>query len=185
MTYDDQEKKILLTVSKKSILHGLQNNEPLSINLMQYTEALQQVRAVFVTLKLEGHLRGCIGTLQALEPLVTAVARYAFQAAFQDPRFPPVTSAEAEGLEIFLSVLSPAEPITFKSEKDLIGQLRPNIDGLVLIERGHSSTFLPSVWSQLKDSKEFLAHLKIKAGLPHSYWSNTIQIKRYTTEVIQ
>lgn len=185
MTYDDQEKNILLTIAKKSIFNGLKNGEPLSVDLMKYSETLRQIRAVFVTLEIEKHLQGCIGTLQALEPLVQATAHYAFEAAFKDPRFPPVTSLEAEKLEIALSVLNPAEPMIFASEQDLIEQLRPNIDGLILIEKRYSSTFLPSVWSQLQNPKEFLKHLKIKAGLPHNYWSDTIQIKRYTTEVIK
>jgi AmmeMemoRadiSam system protein A len=185
MTYNHQEKDILLTIAKKSILHGLENGQPLPVELTQYSEVLRQIRAVFVTLELKGHLRGCIGTLQALEPLVQAVAHYAFEAAFKDPRFPAVTAEEAEDLDIALSVLSPAESIFFESEQDLIGQLRPNIDGLILIEKGYSGTFLPSVWSQLNNPKEFLDHLKMKAGLPHHYWSDTIQIKRYTTEMIK
>jgi uncharacterized protein len=184
MTYTPNDKKTLLDIARQSITHGLTYHEPLAVNLTEYSDLLKKIRAVFVTLELNGHLRGCIGTLQAHEPLAKAVAKYAFEAAFRDPRFPPVTSHDAEKLSITISILNPAEPLTFTSEHDLLGKLRPHIDGLILIEHGYSSTFLPSVWEQLPDPKTFLAHLKMKAGLPQAYWSNTIQIKRYTTDVI-
>jgi AmmeMemoRadiSam system protein A len=185
MSYSHTEKEILLGVAKRSILHGLTHHGPLSINLEEYPDTLKKIRAVFVTLEIENHLRGCIGTLQAVEPTIKAVACYAFEAAFRDPRFPPVTPHEIEKLDISISILTPPEPMTFTSEKNLIEQLRPSIDGLILTEGKYSGTFLPSVWSQLPDSKLFLAHLKMKAGLPHDYWSTTIQIKRYTSEVIK
>jgi AmmeMemoRadiSam system protein A len=138
--------------------------------------------STFVTLHLDGQLRGCIGSLEAHRPLAEDVAANAFAAAFRDPRFPPVSRAEAARLALEISVLSPAEPMHFRSEADLLAQLRPGIDGLILSDLGRRGTFLPSVWSQLPAARDFLVHLKHKAGLPADHWSATLSVERYTTE---
>jgi hypothetical protein len=81
-----------------------------------------------------------------------------------------------------ISVLSPPEPLAFASEAELLALLRPGVDGLILDDRGRRGTFLPSVWAQLPEAREFLAHLKRKAGLPADHWSATLTVARYTTE---
>ncbi len=141
-------------------------------------------RATFVTLTIDAQLRGCIGTLEARRALVEDVASNAYSAAFEDPRFAPLERAEFERLDIHLSLLSAPEPIQFGSEKDLLAQIRPSLDGLVLEEGARRGTFLPSVWEQLPDPVEFLRHLKRKAGLPADYWSATLRVSRYTSESI-
>lgn len=128
-----------------------------------------------------GELRGCIGSLEAYQSLVLDVNQNAFAAAFRDPRFPAVSSSEFEHLEIHISVLSPPEPMRVASEEDLLQQLRPGIDGLIIASRGRRATFLPSVWSQLAEPQQFLLHLKHKAGLPSDYWSEDMEAWRYTT----
>ena len=138
-----------------------------------------------MTLKYAGSLRGCIGTLQAIRPLVADVNENAYAAAFRDPRFTPLSHRELSELHISISILSSPEPIRFFSEQDLIGQLRVGIDGLILEEEHHRGTFLPAVWETLPDPRAFLAQLKIKAGLHPGYWSSTLRIYRYQTEVIQ
>jgi len=130
-------------------------------------------------------LRGCIGRLEAARPLAEDIAENAYAAAFQDPRFQPLQQSELEGLEIHLSLLTPSEPMAFTSEQDLLGQLRPGEDGVILAEGSRRGTFLPSVWEQLTTPRQFLEHLKLKAGLPASYWSNSIKAWRYQTEVIE
>jgi AmmeMemoRadiSam system protein A len=120
--------------------------------------------------------------LEARQPLVNDVAYNAFAAAFSDPRFQPVSNDEREHLEFHISVLTPATPMTFDSEEDLLKQIRPGIDGLVLEDGQYRGTFLPAVWESLPDAESFLQHLKQKAGLPQDYWSETIKISRYTTE---
>lgn len=140
------------------------------------------MRATFVTLEIGGALRGCIGVLEAIRPLVVDVARNAFAAAFEDPRFPRLTRAELPRLDIHISVLTPPEPMHFDSEADLLRQIRPGIDGLILEDRGRRGTFLPSVWEQLPKPDEFFEHLRHKAGLPGGYWSETLIVSRYTTE---
>ena len=143
---------------------------------------LMDERATFVTLTISGHLRGCIGMLEACRPLAEDVAANACAAAFEDPRFDPLTKKEFEKIEIHISVLSPPEELTFSSEEDVLSQIRPGIDGLILQEGFRRGTFLPSVWEELPEKELFWAHLKRKAGLPTDYWSATLRVFRYTTE---
>ncbi len=177
-----EERHTLLTVARHSIQHALEHGSPLPVTLSRYPESLRVKRATFVTLKQGEQLRGCIGTLVAIRPLVEDVAQNAYAAAFSDPRFPPLSPAELESLRIEISVLSPPEPMTFSSEADLLRQLRPGVDGLILEEDGYRGTFLPSVWESLPRPEQFLQHLKLKAGLPSDYWSGTLRVQRYTTE---
>jgi AmmeMemoRadiSam system protein A len=173
----------LLALARQSIAHGLQTGRPLPINLADYPAELRQNRATFVTLERRGQLRGCIGMLEAVRPLAEDVAENAFAAAFRDRRFPPLAAEELADLDLHISVLSPAVAMQFNSEADLIAQLRPGIDGIILQEGSRRGTFLPSVWEDLSNPKQFLQHLKQKAGLPAAYWSDTIQAYRYTTEM--
>jgi AmmeMemoRadiSam system protein A len=174
----------LLNLTKKSIQQGLKTGQPLKINLADFPPELTEYRATFVTLQIDNQLRGCIGMLEAVRPLVEDIAENAFSAAFKDPRFPPLSKEEFDKLEIHLSILTPSEQIIFESEQDLIAQLRPNIDGLILEEGHRRGTFLPSVWEQLPDPKVFIRHLKQKAGLKADYWSASIKVYRYKTEMI-
>ncbi len=183
--YNEKERKILLDWAKASIEFGLETGRPISPDLSQFPEKFSELRATFVTLEKHKQLRGCIGTLEAIRPLLEDVTQNAFAAAFNDPRFPPVQQNELEDLAIHISILSLAKPITFTSEQDLIAQLRPGIDGLIIEDKGRRGTFLPSVWESLTDPEDFLAHLKLKAGLPRAYWSDSIKIYRYTTEMIE
>ncbi len=138
--------------------------------------------ASFVTLRRAGLLRGCIGTLDAYRPLAEDVAENACAAAFHDPRFPPLAADEIPELETQISVLSTPQPMTFGSEKDLLAQLRPGVDGLILQEGQLRGTFLPSVWEMLPQAPEFIASLKRKVGLQPDYWSNTLRVWRYTAD---
>ncbi len=157
---------------------------PLKINLADYPAELAEHRATFVTLHKHHQLRGCIGMLEAVRPLAKDIAENAFLAAFRDPRFPPLSDDELGDLDIHLSILTPAEPVAFTSEQDLITQLQPGVDGLILEEGRRRGTFLPSVWEQLPEPEQFLRHLKQKAGLAPDYWSENIKIYRYRTEMI-
>jgi len=184
MSLNKAHRQLLLRVALSSIQHGLQTGKPLAVNLIEYPAELTEQRATFVTLQKNGQLRGCIGMLEAVRPLVQDIAENAFSAAFRDPRFPPLEVDELEGLEIHLSLLTPAEPMIFSSEQDLLLQLQPGIDGLILEEGYRRGTFLPSVWESLPEPRQFLRHLKQKAGLPAGYWSENIRIYRYRTEMI-
>lgn len=179
---DFAQRRQLLGLAANSMRHGLEHGTPRPVDPGEYPPALQAVRASFVTIELDGKLRGCMGTLRGTLPLVTDVVRNAYNAAFGDPRFSPVTAEELVQLDISVSVLSPPSAMNFQSESDLVSQLRPNIDGLILQDGDHRGTFLPAVWKSLPDPAQFVRHLKRKAGLREDHWSSSIQVARYTTE---
>jgi len=175
-------RQTLLRVARDSIQNGLREGRPLRVRAQDFNDELQAVRASFVTLDRLGQLRGCIGHLEAYLPLVEDVAENAFAAAFRDPRFPPLAASELADLEIHISVLTPAEPMSFDSEADLLRQLRPGVDGLILQDGLARGTFLPSVWESLPEAEDFWRHLKLKAGLPENHWSDSLKVYRYQTE---
>lgn len=144
---------------------------------------LSEHGACFVTLTQQGELRGCIGTLQAHRPLLEDVKANAVAAALHDPRFPALCAAELDYTEVEISLLSPAADMTFTSEADALAQLRPGIDGVIFQCRHYRSTFLPQVWEQLPQPRDFMAHLKHKAGLSPAFWSEEVKLSRY--EVIK
>jgi AmmeMemoRadiSam system protein A len=183
-TINQTDRNVLLDTARSSIQHGLESGKALAVNSADYPDELQAERACFVTLQIAGELRGCIGHLQAVQPLIRDVAENAWAAAFQDPRFAPLSQAEFPRLEIHISILSPPLAMSFTSQQDLLAQIRPGIDGLILEDGYRRGTFLPSVWESLPEVSDFLAHLKLKAGLPASYWSDSIRVSRYTSESI-
>jgi AmmeMemoRadiSam system protein A len=178
----EEEHILLRSVAKDAIAYGLEHGAHMPVDTPRYPPPLRAPGASFVTLKKHGELRGCIGSLEAYQPLVEDIAHNAYAAAFNDPRFMPVSEREFDDLEIHISVLTPAVPMHFTSQTDLLKQIQPGIDGLVLEDGRHRGTFLPSVWESLPSTEQFLQHLKLKAGLPADYWSDKIKISRYTTE---
>lgn len=182
MSFSEQHRQQLLKLARDSIVWGLDHARPLQVSVDDFDDQLQQKAACFVTLHKNGELRGCIGSLEAQRPLVEDVSENAFSAAFRDPRFFALQNDELEQLSLSISVLTPAQPLQFSSEQNLIDQLRPGVDGLILQEGYHRGTFLPSVWEQLPDPKQFLQHLKMKAGLSPDHWSDQIKVSRYQTE---
>lgn len=181
-TLSPADRATLLDVARASIQHGLRHRQALAVNPGDYPETLRPLRATFVTLEIGGQLRGCIGALTAYQPLVQDVAAHAYAAAFEDPRFAELRPDELPKLEIFISVLSPPEPMQFSSEEDLLKQVRPGVDGLILEFHHYRATFLPAVWESLPDPYVFLAQLKHKAGLPLDFWSPELRVERYMTE---
>ena len=154
------------------------------MSLTHYNTPEECERCIAAIESLAGELRGCIGSLEADSPLVVDVARSAFRAAYEDPRFSPLAAEERQRLEIHISVLSRSEPMILASEADLCARLRPGIDGLVLGEGSLRATFLPDVWESLPEPSEFVARLKEKAGLAAGHWSPDMQVSRYTTRSI-
>lgn len=174
-----KEQESLIELAKFSIAKklGLEYPEPESF------ECTDKI-ATFVTLKLNGELRGCIGTLTAHRPLLEDVRENALSAAFRDPRFEPLSKDEFKDISISISLLTKPEDISFSSEEDLLSQIRPGIDGLIIRDGNHRGTFLPSVWDDLPDKELFWKYLKRKAGLPQDYWSSSMEVQRYTSVYI-
>lgn len=177
-----QQKEKLHETAYHSIEQGLKQHHPSTINLSDYDTHLREKAATFVTLKIDHGLRGCIGILVPTRALIDDVAHNAYAAAFNDRRFESIKQDELERLTIHISVLNKPEKMYFDSEQDLVSQLQPGIDGIILEEESKKSTFLPSVWESLNNKVEFLQLLKKKAGLPADYWSNSIKVKRYSVE---
>lgn len=174
-----QERELLLDIARRAIQHLPDSSQPLTVDLQQLPASLHQPLAVFVTLTIESRLRGCIGSLQASEPLANAVADAAQGAAFRDPRFPDLTRQESARVVIDISVLSAMEPVAAASSTELLATLRPGVDGLLLATGEQSATFLPKVWEQLPQPDNFLQQLMLKAGLPADYWSDRLEFHRY------
>ncbi len=179
LSLSDSEQQQLLQTAWASLRSGLVYGRPCQPTLAGASENLVQPAATFVTLYQHGQLRGCIGRLEAVRPLLIDVAENAFQAAFHDPRFAPVSKTEVDELKLEISILTTPEAITATSEADLIGQLTPDQDGLILRWQQHQATFLPSVWQSLPEPSAFLRNLKLKAGLAGDFWQPDIEFQRY------
>jgi AmmeMemoRadiSam system protein A len=141
--------------------------------------SLEQPSATFVTLKQGRQLRGCVGSVQRRRALHDDVRLNALAAAFRDPRFPPLDARELPEIALEVSLLSAVDRIEVASEEELIARLRPGIDGLMVEYGRHRATLLPQVWQQLEDPREFLAALKLKAGLQEGFWSPIMIVSRY------
>jgi len=185
---DGSAQSELLTIARQAIRNGMERPDSSSPTIPDITSCQPSIRkpgCAFVTLLKNGELRGCIGALKAQQALACDVAEHARAAAFRDPRFPPLRAEELPQIRIAISVIGPTEAFPVQSERDLLDQLRPFKDGLILeLDDPHShisATFLPSVWEQLPSPPKFVNALKRKAGLPEVFWSKNLQFKRYTT----
>jgi len=175
------QQRELLAIARRSIVEGFSSAAPLRLQLATFAAALREPAAVFVTLNQNGELRGCIGSLQARDPLVQAVADAGFSSAFRDPRFEPLQAADMDQIQIEISVLSALRTCAVDSRADLLQSLRPGIDGLLIEDQDRRATFLPKVWDKIPDPEVFIEQLLLKAGLPAGHWSEAIQVQRYTT----
>ncbi len=172
--------EILLRIARDSIAQALGMTLSTNKTLIQKKPWLQEKGACFITLTQHGQLRGCIGTLQATRSLFDDVQANAKAAAFNDPRFKPLSIEEFNETQVEVSLLSTTQNMQFSSEQEALAQLQPDIDGIVFEYGSYRSTFLPQVWQQLPDSQQFMAHLKQKAGLPTDFWDDEVKLSRYT-----
>ncbi|MEN3975763.1 AmmeMemoRadiSam system protein B [Emcibacter sp. SYSU 3D8] len=178
----DGDRRTLLDAAVASIRYGIQHGKEPNVTLKNVSRPVLAMRGTFVTLTLDGRLRGCIGSVVANRPLINDVVSNAYKAAFADPRFPPLTAAELDRLDVEISILSHQRPISFDSEKALLAALRPDRDGLVIGDDGKRALFLPTVWQTLPHPRDFLLQLKRKAGMADDHWSDSFKANRFTTE---
>ncbi len=171
----DRLGEALLTIARNAIAQhfGLPTQPPGEL------PELAEPGATFVTLTRNGQLRGCIGSLEAHRQLLVDVAENALAAAFRDHRFAPLTAEEFTTTRVEVSLLTAPKPFPVADEADAIARLRPGVDGLLLGYRQRRATFLPQVWESLPDPRQFLAQLKLKAGLPADFWHPEIRLARY------
>jgi len=179
-----QDRDVLLKVARAGVEYWLEHTAPLPVRLAEYSDALREHRASFVTLTTGGRLRGCIGSLKSYRSLVEDVASNAGSACGLDRRFTPLSAEEYPQVHIEVSVLSKSQVIEFRDESDLLTQLRPGVDGLIIESGDKRATFLPTVWETLPTPAQFLLELKRKAGISAAEESE-LAAWRYTAEVFE
>lgn len=180
----DQEQAQLLALARETIRRALGRETLPTPALPTLAPALQEPGACFVTLTREGELRGCVGSIEASQPLALDVRDRAYAAAFEDPRFPPLGKEELEGIEIEISRLTRPERLEYRSPEELPRLLRPGIDGVILRQGFRRATFLPQVWEKLPQPEEFLGRLCQKMGLPAEAWRESpFEVETYQVEM--
>jgi len=176
------ERSLLLEQARQALVCGVSNVPLDPLNLDDYPIKLRQPGATFVTLTIDGQLRGCVGALEPYQPLIEDVREHAIAAALQDYRFSPVHPDELENISIEVSRLTSPQPLKYDSPQDLLDKLRPGIDGVLLRDGLRRSTFLPQVWEKLPDAQIFLNHLCQKMGAPANLWRKK-QLEVYIYQV--
>ena len=175
-----ETERLLFELADAAIRGGLEGDRFALPDLTALPEDLHEPAAVFVTLAVQGELNGCIGSMEPKDPLGVAVARRAYDAAFDDPRLPNLTWRDYEHLSVEISILTPMEELHVTSEEELLVVLRPGVDGLFIESGPRRATFLPAVWDDLPDPRTFLDHLYAKAGL--RAWAPGLRTFRYEAE---
>nr|WP_298719699.1 AmmeMemoRadiSam system protein A [uncultured Steroidobacter sp.] len=182
MRLSPAQRSELLSLARASIEASLQFGERAPYDGPPPHAELIRPGASFVTLRVGLELRGCCGSIEATRPLHIDVWNNAYASAFSDPRFPPLTPGEWNATGIEISVLSEPSPCYVRTEAELLETLRPGIDGVILQAGARRCTFLPAVWEQLPSPREFIRHLKLKAGWPVDVWPADMQVWLYTAE---
>ena len=178
-----EERSTLLRLARRSIELTLSGRSLSRLILSDFSAPLREQGASFVTLTERGELRGCIGALEAYQPLVQDVCEHAVAAATEDYRFSPVQPFELAHLKIEISRLTPPVPLKYTSPEDLLARLHPLEDGVVVKDMGRRATFLPQVWEKIPDPGTFLNHLCQKMGAPADLWrTKPIQVLTYQVE---
>ncbi len=179
---------LLLKLARENILckFGKENKTLGSLKTRVSSQVLEEKRGTFVTLHKKGDLRGCIGNIDPVKTILQGVMDNAGQAAFNDPRFSPLSYEELRDTIIEVSILTCPEKLDYTDARDLIAKLRPGIDGVIIKKQYKSATFLPQVWEQLKNPEIFLTHLCSKAGLPGDEWKScTLDVLVYQVQYFQ
>lgn len=179
----EDERRLLLRLAREAIEAAV-NDRPLPLlDVEKLPARLREPGASFVTLTEGGDLRGCIGALEAYQPLVDDVREHAVAAAQEDFRFYPVRSGELAKIQIEISRLTQPQPLEYASPEELLNRLRPGVDGVILRDGLRRATFLPQVWEKLPDKAEFLSHLCAKMGAAENAWRKRhLTVQTYQVE---
>ncbi len=181
--FTKKEKEFLLDLAQNSLFLFLTKKEILTIPPPNFSKNLLKKRGVFVTLKKQGNLRGCIGSLIGTQPLYKEVIENTIKAGFADPRFPSLVKQELKNLEIEISILTPLKFLKTKNIPELLKYLKQKKPGILLQDGPSQATFLPQVWQELPEPKDFLTHLSLKAGLsPNAWQDKTVKFYQYQVE---
>jgi len=180
-----EDKIFLLDLARKKIAQKLGINWTgyKNIQISAPGKDVKEVKGTFVTLSIDGNLRGCIGQIIPDEAIIETIGQNAQSAAFHDPRFPQLDSKEFESVEVEISILSKPERLTYSNADELLDKIKKDIQGLIIRSGGHSATFLPQVWDDIETEEEFLSHLCMKASLPAEEWrKGKLEVYTYTVE---
>lgn len=181
-----EDRIFLLNLARQSIREALNRLPPSPLNYSSLSPQLTEPGATFVTLTCGGELRGCVGALEAYQPLVDDVKEHAIAAAFHDYRFPPLSMAEFTEIKIEISRLTKPQALRYDKPEELLKMLKVNIDGVILQYGGHRATFLPQVWEKLPDPIIFLNHLCEKMGVDSNFWRyKKLQVFTYQVEMFE
>ncbi len=179
----DGEKQTLLRIAREAIENAVKGKAASPFNQTSLTQTLREQGSSFVTLTIHGELRGCIGALEAYQPLAEDVREHAIAAALNDPRFPPLTQLELSRIQIEVSRLTSPQELEYADVDDLLKKLRPHVDGVILKHRHRRATFLPQVWEKIPDPVEFLEELCYKMGERGNLWRQAkLQVYVYQVE---
>jgi len=178
----DQEGKHLLDVARKTIQQELFKDGATSGQDELDSPKFDERRGTFVTLTINDNLRGCIGHIIPQETLLEGIKENAINAAFKDPRFNPLSKKEWDDVKIEISILTDPRPLEYTDWDDLLNKIRPDIDGVIIKKGYYQATFLPQVWEQLPDKREFFTHLCLKAGMEANEWKKG-KLEVYTYQV--
>ena len=182
----EEEGRCLLAVARQTIQQRLFTSENQGLADLQVSPKFDERRGTFVTLTIDGGLRGCIGHIIPQESLIEGVRVNAINAAFRDPRFSPLSKKEWEKVKIEIGILTEPKTLPYSDGEDLLDKLRPGIDGVIIKKGFHQATFLPQVWEQLPDKKEFLNHLCLKAGLEMDAWKKQkLEVSTYQVQAFE
>lgn len=182
----EEEGRRLVSVARQTIEQRLFNLEDKSQPDSALSPKFSEKRGTFVTLTIDGALRGCIGHLVPQESVIEGIRINALNAAFRDPRFRPLSRKEWEKVKIEISILTTPKPLAYTDGDDLLNKLRPGIDGVIIKKGINQATFLPQVWEQLPDKKEFLRHLCMKAGLDFDAWKHEkLEVSVYQVQAFE
>ena len=180
----DQIKLLLLSIARKNIIASVNGHDIKKIlKGERLPEVIYEKGAVFVTLKKDGILRGCVGSLEAYQPLLDDILDNSYNAAFKDSRFAKIVKGEMKDVKIEISLLSKRQEIDYYTFNDLKKKVKPKVHGVYLTYAGHSATFLPQVWDELVSHETFFVQLSQKAGLaPDFIFQKHPKIEVYTVE---
>jgi AmmeMemoRadiSam system protein A len=165
-----EEKYTLLRMAREAIECGVRGEKLVPLDEATLTPRLREQGASFVTLTVDGELRGCIGALEPYRSLAQDVREHTVAAALEDPRFPAVSERELDRIRIEVSRLTRPVHLEYADTNDLLSRLRPKVDGVILRDAARRSTFLPQVWEKIPDPAEFLNNLCYKMGADPYLW---------------
>ena len=183
---DEEEGRELLKAARETIEDAFKEQKPGPGRETAFSPKFSERGGTFVTLTIDGRLRGCIGHIVPQETIMEGVKVNAIQAAFHDPRFPSLSRKELDRVKIEVSILTEPKPLPYSDAGDLKSKLRPGVDGVIIKKGYHQATFLPQVWEQLPDREDFLTHLCLKAGLDGEAWKHEkLEVSTYRVQAFE